>query len=69
MIIYVKNATEALARKDELTNAGLIVHYDYTWCYHPLIEDYSDLDNSYPPRVEFNFVDSKWTTYFQLKWA
>ena len=68
MIIFVKNATEALALKDELTAAGLIIHYDYTWCYHPLVEDYWDPDNTWPPRVEFNFIDQKWETYFQLKW-
>ena len=67
MIIYVKNATEALARKDELTNAGLIVHYDYTWCYHPQADwDYANITQA---TVEFNFIDPKIESFFSLKWA
>ena len=69
MMLQVTGAAQALALKDQLADAGLILHYDYTWCYHPLIEDYMDPDNNWPPRVEFNFTDKKWETYFTLKWS
>ena len=67
MIIEVKSATEALALKDQVTQAGLIVHYDYTWCYHP--KDAWDYANVTAATAEFNFIDSKWETYFTLKWS
>jgi hypothetical protein len=65
--ILVKSASHALELKDELSRAGLIIHVDYTWCYHPLIDFWPE--QSQAPWVEFNFVDSALETYYQLKWS
>ena len=64
--IPVKSATHALELKDELSRAGLVVHRDYTWCYHPLIDCWPE--DSVAPWAEFNFHDPALETYYQLKW-
>lgn len=67
MRITVASASQALSLKDELSLAGLDVHRDYSWCYHPLI----DLWPADPelPWVEFNFRDASLESFYQLKWS
>ena len=67
MILAIKNATEALELRQQVGAAGLIIHKDYTWCYHP--KDDWDYANVTIATVEFNFTNPTWETYFQLKWS
>jgi hypothetical protein len=67
MRITVTSATHALSLKDELSLAGLIIHRDYTWCYHPLIDQWPE--DSVAPWVEFNFVDPALESFYSLRWS
>lgn len=69
--IVVKNSSEAFAYKDQVTDQGLHLEHDYTWRYTPAVRDYfGDIaDEADEATVEFEFVDPKWATYFQLRWT
>lgn len=67
----VKTVSEAFDYKDQITAQGLHLTHDYTWRYTPAVRDFfGDIaDEMDVATVEFEFVDPKWTTYFQLKWG
>ena len=67
--IIVKNSTEAFVYKDQVVDQGLYIEHDYTWRYTPAVNDYFGAEVLTPATVEFEFIDAKWETYFQLKWA
>ena len=67
--VVIKNSSEAFTYKDQVTDQGLHLEHDYTWRYTPAINDYFGAEQLVPATVEFEFVDPKWTTYFQLKWG
>lgn len=67
--IIVKNSSEAFLYKDQVSEQGLYIEHDYTWRYTPAIKDWFGAEIIMPATVEFDFVDERWTTYFQLKWA
>jgi hypothetical protein len=67
--IIVRNASEAFAYKDQVTDQGLYIEHDYTWKYTPAVNNWSGAEIITPATVEFEFDDAKWETYFQLRWA
>lgn len=67
MRITVTSASQALLYKDELDCVGLIVHRDYTWCYHPLVDLWPE--DSELAWVEFNFRDPALESFYSLKWS
>ena len=71
MIVLVKNATEALIYRAELTDAGLLLDRDYVWRYTPPQDYYEDPYNYAGVllgSVEFKFKDSSLESFYQLKW-
>lgn len=71
MIIPVKTATEALALKCQLTDAGLIIDQDYSWQYTPPKDYYEDPYNyagMLLGQVEFKFTDPANESFYALKW-
>jgi hypothetical protein len=67
--MIVKTAHEAYLFKDQITVEGLRSNYDYTWRYTPPVNNWLGDETVTPGTVEFDFKDSRWATYFQLKWA
>jgi hypothetical protein len=65
--IVIKNAAEALdlkAQVDQFCGPN-----DFAWRYTPAVNDWFGAEQLTPGTAEFEFVDKKWETYFQLKWG
>jgi hypothetical protein len=67
--IIVKNSTEAFVYKDQVVDQGLYIDHDYNWKYTPAVNNWLGDEVITPATVEFEFQDTKWETYFQLKWT
>jgi hypothetical protein len=69
--ITVKDSAEAFGLKMEVDRHGLRPGAGYTWRYTPAVRDYfGDIaEEEDVARVEFEFDDAKWATYFQLRWG
>ena len=67
--IIVKNSSEAFVYKDQVTDQGLYIDYDYNWKYTPAVNSWLGDEVLTPATVEFEFRDPKWATYFQLRWG
>lgn len=67
--IIVKDSSEAFGLKMEVDRHGLRPGAGYTWRYTPAVNDYFGAEQLIPPTVEFEFDDTKWATYFQLRWG
>lgn len=75
--MIVANTHDAYLLKDQIESQGLRTGQDYTWRYTPPTNSWlgnhsptwlgDEVDT--PATVEFDFVDHRWATYFQLKWA
>ena len=64
--ILVKNAQQALDLKQQVLDAGLILHEDFTWEYRPDPYDgYNDSLHAHP-EVIFIFRDSANETFFNM---
>ena len=64
----VSGASEALSLIEDLKHQGLSALHDFNWAYIPLVmDDYYTPKES--PKVQITFYDSKWATFFELKWA
>lgn len=64
---------EALTRKIELVNDGLVMDRDFVWQYNPS-KEISDPDNPdwhafSASSATFTFTDPSVATFYQLKWA
>ena len=65
--ILVKNAQQALDLKQQVLDAGLILHEDFTWEYRPDPYDgYNDSLHAHP-EVRFVFDDYAQETFFRMK--
>jgi len=67
--LIVKTAHEAFLYNDQITDQGLHRDVDYTWRYTPAVNTWLGDEVITPGTVEFEFRDTQWATYFQLKWA
>ena len=67
--IIVENSNEAFGLKMEVDREGLRPDSGYTWRYTPRVDNWLGDQTILPATVEFDFVDKRWATYFQLKWA
>ena len=67
IVILVKNAQQALDLKQQVLDAGLILHEDFSWEYRPDPYDgYNDLLHAHP-EARFIFRDSAQETFFRMK--
>lgn len=64
--IQVRNTQEALDLKNQVQSAGLMINQDFTWRYEPSL--YDGFTHAEPPRVTFWFTDTRYETFFGLKW-
>jgi hypothetical protein len=65
--ILVRNAQQALDLKQQVLEAGLILHEDFSWEYIPNQYDgYDDTSHSHP-EARFIFRDSAQETFFRMK--
>ena len=64
----VSGIDQAYEMLREVKEHGLVVHQDFKWWYKA-----GEADDWLAPRdsatVRFEFVDQRWDTYFELKWA
>ena len=65
--VLVKNAQEALDFKQQVLNAGLILHEDFTWEYRPDPYDGYDDSSHAHPEVIFIFRDPAQETFFRMR--
>jgi len=65
--ILVKNAQQALDLKQQVLDAGLILHEDFSWEYRP--DPYDGYDDSLHahPEVRFIFRDPAQETFFRMR--
>jgi hypothetical protein len=67
IVILVKNAQQALDLKQQVLDAGLILHEDFSWEYRPDPYDgYNDSLHAHP-EARFIFRDSAQETFFRMK--
>ena len=67
--IIVKTAHEAFLYNDQIGDQGLHSDLDYTWRFTPAVNTWLGDKTITPAIVEFDFKDTSWETYFQLRWA
>jgi len=67
LIVIVKNAMEAMDLKDQVQQ--VCAPGEFTWRFTPVVNTWLGDDVITPATAEFVFKDSKWETYFQLRWA
>ncbi len=67
--MIVNTAHEAFLLKDQVELESLRTDVDYRWRYTPAVHTWLGDETITPATVEFDFVDDRWATYFQLKWA
>ena len=67
IVVLVKNAQEALDLKQQVLDAGLILHEDFTWEYRP--DPYDGWDDSLHahPEVRFIFREPAQETFFRMR--
>jgi hypothetical protein len=67
IVIFVKNAQQAIELKDQVLSHGLILHEDFSWEYRP--DPYDGYDDSLHahPEARFVFRDSAQETFFRMK--
>lgn len=69
LMIPVTNAQQAMHLKDQVLQAGLVLHEDFSWEYVPNQYDgYDDTSNT-QPMAKFFFRDESNETWFKLKWS
>ena len=67
VVITGVTAAEAMQYRDQLLQAGLIMHQDFEWSYHPPLWD--GFTQEQPRRVMFAFCNPALATFYQLKWS
>jgi len=65
--ILVQNAQQALDLKQQVLDAGLILHEDFTWEYRPDPYDGYDDSSHAHPEVIFIFRDPAQETFFRMR--
>jgi hypothetical protein len=67
IVVFVKNAQQALDLKNQVIDAGLVLHEDFSWEYRP--DPYDGYDDSLHahPEARFVFRDSAQETFFRMK--
>ena len=65
--VLVQNAQEALDFKQQVLNAGLILHEDFTWEYQPNLYDVYHDSSHAQPEVRFTFRDPAHETFFSMR--
>jgi hypothetical protein len=67
IVVFVKNAQQALDLKQQVIDAGLVLHEDFSWEYRP--DPYDGYDDSLHahPEARFVFRDSAQETFFRMK--
>ena len=64
----IQNANEGLSYISDLKEQGLSPLTDFSWMYIPM-----EMDDYYTPKagpkIQITFYDSKWATFFELKWS
>jgi len=69
LVMPVKNAQHALELKEQVTQAGLVLHQDFSWEYVPDEYDgYTHMERT-QPLAKFFFRDASNETWFKLKWS
>ena len=64
----IANAVTAMSKASELKAAGLVLDKDFTWKFHPSIDDwFTGAPN--PSYVVFTFYDDVTATFYELKWT
>jgi hypothetical protein len=61
-------ADEGIDIVRELRAKGLVQGRDFDFKYQPATYDDSGFDLLTPHTIEFSFADSKWATFFRLKY-
>jgi len=65
--VLVKNAQQAVDLKDQILDAGLVLHEDFSWEYLPDPYDgYNDSLHAHP-EARFTFRDPAQETFFRMK--
>lgn len=63
----VTSIDDAFILLKDVKSHGLVANQDFQWWYRA-----SEVDDWLAPKepsiVEFDFFDSKWNTFFELKW-
>ena len=67
IVVFVKNAQEALELKEQVLAAGLTLHEDFTWEYRPDPYDGYDDSSHAHPEVRFIFRDPAQETFFRMR--
>ena len=67
IVVLVKNAQQAVELKDQILDAGLVLHEDFSWEYRP--DPYDGYDDSLHahPEARFVFRDAAQETFFRIK--
>lgn len=63
------SAYDALARKRDLDDAGLIFNQDYTWKYQPVKYSSWGCEPKDQSQVVFEFVNPALASFYQIKWS
>jgi hypothetical protein len=67
IVVFVKNAQQALDLKQQVIDAGLVLHEDFSWEYRPDPYDGYDDSSHAHPEARFVFRDSAQETFFRMK--
>ena len=67
VIIRDIDAAQAIVLKEQLIQAGLVIHKDFEWEYRPTYSDGFSGDERHHAR--FSFRDPALATFYQLKWS
>jgi hypothetical protein len=65
--LLVQNAQQALEFKQQVLDAGLVLHEDFSWEYRPDPYDGYDDSSHAHPEVRFIFRDPVQETFFRMK--
>ena len=66
--VLTHNAGQALAFKDSLVDAGLVMEQDFVWRYFASAYDWIGSVEE-PGHTVFEFRDPALATFYQLKWS
>jgi hypothetical protein len=67
IVVLVQNAQQALELKQQILDAGLVLHEDFVWEYRPDPYDgYDDTLHAHP-EARFSFRDPAQETFFRMK--
>jgi hypothetical protein len=64
-----KNINQVLIMVQAVRDSGLVQGQDFDFAYYQETYDLFGHEPSRPRHVIFTFYDSKWASFFEIKWA